>query len=75
MAGDESLIEIINSLYDSYENIFEEMKEPDKIKDFLNPHRLPVYFLEKNGVDIAAIHRLPIPCTNQTSICSRTNIF
>jgi len=75
MAGDESLIQIINSLYDSYETIFEEMKEPDKIKDFLNPHILPVYFLEKNGVDIAAIHRLPIECVSQTSILSRTNIF
>lgn len=75
MAGDESLIQIINSLYDSYETIFEEMKEADKIKDFLNPHRLPVYFLEKNGVDNAVIHRLPIVFANQTSILSRTNIF
>jgi hypothetical protein len=72
--GNEKLITKLNSLYNNYDILFEELKEPTLLKEFINPHRLPVYNLQKQGVKLNQIKKLNSSEGNKGIILSRNPI-
>jgi hypothetical protein len=72
--GDEKIITKLNSLYNNYDILFEELKEPTLLKEFINPHRLPVYNLQKQGIDLRQIKKLKSTEGNKGIILSRNPI-